>query len=107
MFSVGIYMCVCLCVNVSVCLSVCVCAIYAHLILVKVLDITKLNTHHNLIYSTLMGMVRDIHRGGGSSFTLVRQILQAWTYMCGKQGYLQDLENLMYKCLLCKAQSAC
>ena len=21
--------------------------------------------------------------------------------MCGKQGYLQDLENLMYKCLYC------
>ena len=36
-------------------------------------------------------------RGGGSSFTLVRQILQTWTYMCGKQGYLQDLENMMYK----------
>ena len=23
-----------------------------------------------------------MNRGGGSSFTLVRQILQAWTYMC-------------------------
>ena len=38
-----------------------------------------------------------MHRGGGSSFTLVRQILQTWTYMCGKQGYLQDLKNLKYK----------
>ena len=37
------------------------------------------------------------NRGGGSSFTLVRQILQTWTYMCGKQGYPQDLENMMYK----------
>ena len=24
--------------------------------------------------------------------------------MCEKQGYLQDLENLMYKCQLCIAQ---
>ena len=25
------------------------------------------------------------------------KILQTWTYMCGKQGYLHDLENMMYK----------
>ena len=45
----------------------------------------------------LLNCMAIYNRGGGSSFTLVRQVLQTWTYMCGKQGYLQDLENMMYK----------
>ena len=46
-------------------------------------------------------------RGGGSSFILVRQILQTWTYMCGKQGLPTGFREHDVQVLLCIAQSAC